>query len=125
MEEEMSIEKLLRAELIIMEYLWKKDSIMSKKEIVKDIKQIYGWHKSTIKILLKGLVYKDYLDRYIIKFQSHYEIIIDKEDYYAFKKKVLKSSKSRKIMNSLTTVHKSISKERLDSIEESYKNLKE
>ncbi|EML6498775.1 TPA: BlaI/MecI/CopY family transcriptional regulator [Clostridioides difficile] len=125
MKEEMLVEKLLRAELIIMEYLWKKDSIMSKKEIITDIKQMYGWHKSTIKILLKRLLDKGYLARDIIKFQSHYKIIIDNEEYYAFKKKMLKSSKSRKIMHSLTTTHKNISKEKLDSLEEYYKNLKE
>ncbi|MDB3084734.1 BlaI/MecI/CopY family transcriptional regulator [Clostridioides difficile] len=125
MEEEMLIEKLLRAELIVMEYLWKKDSKMPKKEIVKDIKQMYGWHKSTIKTLLKRLVGKGYLARDIIKFQSHYKVIIDKEDYYAFKKRVLKSSKSREIMRSLTTTHKYISKDKLDSLEEYYRNLKE
>ncbi|EQF25587.1 penicillinase repressor family protein [Clostridioides difficile CD160] len=125
MEEEMLIEKLLRAELILMEYLWKKDSIISKKEIVKYIKQRYGWHKSTIKTLLKRLVDKGYLARDIIKFQSHYKITIDNEEYYAFKKKVLKSSKSRKIMRFLTTTHKSISKDKLDSLEEYYSNLKE
>ncbi|SJV43935.1 regulatory protein [Clostridioides difficile] len=97
MKEEILIEKLLRAEL----------------------------HKSTIKILLKRLVDKGYLARDIIKFQSHYKIIIDNEEYYAFKKKVLKSSKSRKIMRSLTTTHKNVSKEKLDSLEEYYKNLKE
>ncbi|MGO0903560.1 BlaI/MecI/CopY family transcriptional regulator [Clostridioides difficile] len=125
MKEEMLVEKLLRAELIVMEYLWKKDSIMSKKEIVTDIKQMYGWHRSTIKILLKRLLDKGYLARDIIKFQSHYKIIIDNEEYYAFRKKVLKSSKSRKIMRSLTTTHKNVSKEKLDSLEEYYKNLKE
>ncbi|MGS5515318.1 BlaI/MecI/CopY family transcriptional regulator [Clostridioides difficile] len=125
MKEEMLVEKLLRAELIVMEYLWKKDSKMSKKEIVKDITQMYGWHKSTIKTLLKGLLDKGYLARDIIKFQSHYKIIIDNEEYYVFKKKVLKSSKSRKIMRSLTTMHKNVSKEKLDSLEEYYRNLKE
>ncbi|EAA0003590.1 BlaI/MecI/CopY family transcriptional regulator, partial [Clostridioides difficile] len=92
MKEEILIEKLLRAELIVMEYLWKKDTLMPKKEIVKEIKQIYGWHKSTIKILLKRLVAKRYLARYIISSQSHYKII-DSKEYYTFKKKVLKSSK--------------------------------
>ncbi|KPI46813.1 BlaI/MecI/CopY family transcriptional regulator [Clostridioides difficile] len=125
MKEEMLVEKLLRAELIVMEYLWKKDSKMPKKEIVKDITQMYGWHKSTIKTLLKRLLDKGYLARDIIKFQSHYKIIIDNEEYYAFKKKVLKSSKSRKIMRSLTTTHKNVSKEKLDSLEEYYRNLKE
>lgn len=125
MEEEILIEKLLRAELIIMKYLWKKDSIMSKKEIIKDIKQIYRWHKSTIKILLKRLVDKGYLARYIIKFQYHYKVIIDNEKYYTFRKKALKASRSIKIMHSFTTIHKFISKDKLGSIEESYKNLKE
>ncbi|MER0278617.1 BlaI/MecI/CopY family transcriptional regulator [Clostridioides difficile] len=41
---------------------------MSKKEIIKDIKQIYRWHKRTIKILLRRLVDKCYLARDIIKF---------------------------------------------------------
>lgn len=125
MKEEVLIEKLLRAELIVMEYLWKKDYLMPKKEIVKEMRRVCGWHKSTIKILLKRLVEKGYLARDIIKFQSHYKIIIDNEEYYAFKKKVLKSSKSRKIMRSLTTTHKNVSKEKLDSLEEYYKNLKE
>ncbi|PBF58712.1 BlaI/MecI/CopY family transcriptional regulator [Clostridioides difficile] len=114
MKEEILIEKLLRAELIVMEYLWKKDTLMPKKEIVKEIKQIYGWHKSTIKILLKRLVDKRYLARYIINFQSYYKIIIDSKEYYTFKKKILKSRKSIKIMHSLTTIHKNVSKEHLD-----------
>ncbi|CZR79868.1 TPA: BlaI/MecI/CopY family transcriptional regulator [Clostridioides difficile] len=125
MKEEILIEKLLRAELIVMEYLWKKDTLMPKKEIVKEIKQIYGWHKSTIKILLKRLVDKRYLARYIINFQSYYKIIIDSKEYYTFKKKVLKSSKSIKIMHSLTTIHKNVSKEKLDLLDEYYRNLKE
>ncbi|HFL2397016.1 TPA: BlaI/MecI/CopY family transcriptional regulator [Clostridioides difficile] len=125
MKEEILIEKLLRAELIVMEYLWKKDTLMPKKEIVKEIKQIYGWHKSTIKILLKRLVDKRYLARYIINFQSYYKIIIDSKEYYTFKKKVLKSSKSIKIMHSLTTIHKNVSKEKLDILDEYYRNLKE
>ncbi|AXU30933.1 TPA: BlaI/MecI/CopY family transcriptional regulator [Clostridioides difficile] len=125
MKEEILVEKLLRAELIVMEYLWKKDSLVTKKEIVKEMRQVYRWHKSTIKILLKRLVDKGYLARDIIKFQSHYKIIIDNKEYYAFKKKVLKSSKSRKIMRSLTTTHKSISKEKLDALEEYYRNLEE
>ncbi|WP_131077561.1 BlaI/MecI/CopY family transcriptional regulator [Clostridioides difficile] len=125
MKEEILVEKLLRAELIVMEYLWKKDSLVTKKEIVKEMRQVYRWHKSTIKILLKRLVDKGYLARYIIKFQSYYKIIIDNKEYYAFKKKVLKSSKSRKIMRSLTTTHKSISKEKLDALEEYYRNLEE
>ncbi|WP_131027801.1 BlaI/MecI/CopY family transcriptional regulator [Clostridioides difficile] len=125
MKEEILIEKLLRAELIVMEYLWKKDTLVPKKEIVKEIKQIYGWHKSTIKILLKRLVDKRYLARYIIKFQSHYKIIIENKENYTFKKKVLKSSKSIKIMRSLTTTHKNVSKEKLDLLDEYYRNLKE
>ena len=125
MKEEILIEKLLRAELIVMEYLCKKDTLMPKKEIVKEIKQIYGWHKSTIKILLKRLVAKRYLARYIINFQYHYKIIIDNKEYYTFKKKVLKSGKSIKIMRSLTTTHKNVSKEKLDLLDEYYRNLKE
>ncbi|PBF64730.1 BlaI/MecI/CopY family transcriptional regulator [Clostridioides difficile] len=125
MKEEILVEKLLRAELIVMEYLWKKDSLVTKKEIVKEMRQVYRWHKSTIKILLKRLVDKGYLARDIIKFQSHYKIIIDNKEYYAFKKKVLKSSKSRKIMRSLTTIHKNVSKEKLDLLDEYYRNLKE
>ena len=125
MKEEILVEKLLRAELIVMEYLWKKDTLMPKKKIVKEIKQIYGWHKSTIKILLKRLVDKRYLARYIINFQSYYKIIIDNKEYYTFKKKVLKSSKSIKIMHSLTTIHKNVSKEKLDLLDEYYRNLKE
>lgn len=125
MEEEILIEQLVRAEFVVMCYLWEKDSLISKKEIIRDIKQIYGWHKSTIKIILKGLICKDFLARDIIRFQSHYKIIITSEEYDTFKKKVLKSTKNRKIIRSLTTTHKSISKEKLYYLEEYYRNFEE
>lgn len=125
MEEEILIEGLVRAEFMVMNYLWEKDSLTSKKEIIRDIKQMYGWNKSTIKIVLKGLIYKGFLARNIIKLQSHYKIIIASEEYDTFKKKVLKPTKNRKIIRSLTTIHKSISKEKLDYLEEYYRNLKE
>ncbi|WP_272865927.1 hypothetical protein [Clostridioides difficile] len=35
MKEEILIEKLLRVELIVMEYLWKKDTLMPKKKNCK------------------------------------------------------------------------------------------
>ncbi|MGO0862073.1 BlaI/MecI/CopY family transcriptional regulator, partial [Clostridioides difficile] len=76
-----------------------------------------------IKTVLKGLIYKDFLTRDIIKFQSYYKIIIASEEYDTFKKKVLKSTKNRKIICSLTTIHKPISKEQLDYLEEYYRNL--
>ncbi|MGX9755850.1 BlaI/MecI/CopY family transcriptional regulator [Clostridioides difficile] len=123
MEEELLIEGLLKSELVVMNYLWEKDSLTSKKEIIRDINKMYGWHKSTIKTVLKGLIYKDFLTRDIIKFQSYYKIIIASEEYDTFKKKVLKSTKNRKIICSLTTIHKPISKEQLDYLEEYYRNL--
>ncbi|MDB0438520.1 BlaI/MecI/CopY family transcriptional regulator [Clostridioides difficile] len=125
MEEELLIEGLLKSEFVVMDYLWEKDSLTSKKEIIRDIKQMYGWHKSTIKIVLKGLIYKGFLARDIIRFQSYYKIIIASEEYDIFKKKVLKSTKNRKIICSLTTIHKSISKEQLDYLEEYYRNIDE
>ncbi|MCC0667498.1 BlaI/MecI/CopY family transcriptional regulator [Clostridioides sp. ZZV14-6153] len=125
MEEEILIEGLVRAEFVVMNYLWEKGSLISKKEIIRDIKQMYGWHKSTIKIVLKGLICKDFLAREIIRFQLHYKIIITSEEYDIFNKKVLKSTKNRKIIHSLTTIHKPVSKEKLDYLEEYYRNLEE
>ncbi|MCC0634163.1 BlaI/MecI/CopY family transcriptional regulator [Clostridioides sp. ZZV15-6388] len=125
MEEEILIEGLVRVEFVVMNYLWEKGSLISKKEIIRDIKQMYGWHKSTIKIVLKGLICKDFLAREIIRFQSHYKIIITSEEYDTFNKKVLKSTKNRKIIHSLTTIHKPMSKEKLDYLEEYYRNLEE
>ncbi|MGX9755759.1 BlaI/MecI/CopY family transcriptional regulator [Clostridioides difficile] len=125
MGEETLIEGLARAEFVVMNYLWEKDSLTSKKEIIREIKQMCGWHRSTIKIVLKRLIYKGFLARDIIRFQSYYKIIIDSEEYDAFSKKVLKSTKNRRIIRSLTTTHKSISNEKLDKLEEYYRNLEE
>lgn len=110
---------------MVMNYLWEKSSLTSKKEIIRDIKQMYGQHKSTLKIVLKGLIFKGFLARDIIRFQLYYKIIITSEEYDTFKKKVLKSTKNRKIIHSLTTIHKPMSKEKLDYLEEYYRNLEE
>lgn len=125
MKDDALVEQLLRGELILMEYLWKKDSLISKKQIINDMKQMYGWHKSTITTLLKRLLEKGFLAKDIIKFRSHYKIIIGNKEYYTFKKKVLKSKKNRKIIRSLSTSHKPISRERLNQLEEYFINLKE
>ncbi|WLD28681.1 MULTISPECIES: hypothetical protein [unclassified Clostridioides] len=42
MEEEILIEGLVRVEFMVMNYLWEKGSLTSKKEIIRDIKQMYG-----------------------------------------------------------------------------------
>ncbi|HDN3384564.1 TPA: transcriptional regulator, partial [Clostridioides difficile] len=51
MKQQEVVNKLRRGELMLMEYLWRKNSILSKKEIIEAMKKRYKWRKSTTEIL--------------------------------------------------------------------------
>ncbi|NMS91402.1 transcriptional regulator [Clostridioides difficile] len=81
MKEEIIISKLRRGELMLMEYLWRKKSILYKKEIIEAMKNRYKWRKSTTKILLKRLVKMKVLKKKIVSFKSDYEVLVTKKEY--------------------------------------------
>ncbi|HGZ2560252.1 TPA: BlaI/MecI/CopY family transcriptional regulator [Clostridioides difficile] len=54
----MLIQSLKRGELIVMKIFWKRNSRISRKEIIRICNEKHKWQKSTTKILLKRLVKK-------------------------------------------------------------------
>ncbi|EMJ5874621.1 BlaI/MecI/CopY family transcriptional regulator [Clostridioides difficile] len=81
MEQQEVVNKLRRGELMLMEYLWRKKSILSKKEIVEAMKNRYKWRKSTTEILLKRLVKMKTLKKKRVGFQFSYEVLVTKKEY--------------------------------------------
>ncbi|BDE77329.1 transcriptional regulator [Clostridioides difficile] len=81
MEQQDVIDKLRRGELMLMEYLWRKKTILSKKEIIEAMKKRYKWRKSTTEILLKRLVKMKTLKKKRISFQFSYEVLVTKKEY--------------------------------------------
>ncbi|EGT3849444.1 BlaI/MecI/CopY family transcriptional regulator [Clostridioides difficile] len=81
MEQQEVVSKLRRGELMLMEYLWRKKSILSKKEIIEAMKDRYKWRKSTTEILLKRLVKMKTLKKKRVGFQFSYEVLVTKKEY--------------------------------------------
>ncbi|MDE3711493.1 BlaI/MecI/CopY family transcriptional regulator [Clostridioides difficile] len=81
MKQQEVVNKLRRGELMLMEYLWRKNSILSKKEIIEAMKKRYKWRKSTTEILLKRLVKMKTLKKKRIGFQFSYEVLVTKKEY--------------------------------------------
>ncbi|NMS91926.1 transcriptional regulator, partial [Clostridioides difficile] len=81
MEQQEVIAKLRRGELMLMEYMWRKKSILSKKEIILAMQERYKWRKSTTEILLKRLVKMKVLKKKRIGFQFSYEVLLTKKEY--------------------------------------------
>ncbi|OYO86886.1 transcriptional regulator, partial [Clostridioides difficile] len=71
MEQQEVIDKLHRGELMLMEYMWRKKSILSKIEIIKVMQERYKWRKSTTEILLKRLVKMKILNKKRVGFKSN------------------------------------------------------
>ncbi|MFL8713055.1 BlaI/MecI/CopY family transcriptional regulator [Clostridioides sp. GD02377] len=107
MEQQEVANKLRRGELILMEYLWRKKSVLSKKEIIEAMQQRYGWHKSTIEILLKRLVNMKTLKKKRISFHIYYEVLINKKEYLNARKEGRKENKyDNFFIRIFTTEHK-------------------
>ncbi|EII6780947.1 TPA: BlaI/MecI/CopY family transcriptional regulator [Clostridioides difficile] len=81
MEQQEVVNKLRRGELMLIEYLWRKKSILSKKEIIEAMKDRYKWRKSTTEILLKRLVKMKTLKKKRVGFQFSYEVLVTKKEY--------------------------------------------
>ena len=66
----MLIQSLKRGELIVMKIFWKRNSRISRKEIIRICNEKHKWQKSTTKILLKRLVKKEFYLREL-KFSTY------------------------------------------------------
>lgn len=107
MEQQEVTDKLRRGELMLMEYMWRKKSILSKKEIIEAMKQRYNWRKSTTEILLKRLVKMKTLKKKVVSFQSNYEVLVTKKEYLNARKEERDTSKyDNFFIKIFTTIHK-------------------
>ncbi|WP_131067623.1 BlaI/MecI/CopY family transcriptional regulator [Clostridioides difficile] len=107
MEQQEVVNKLRRGELMLMEYLWRKKSILSKKEIIEAMKDRYKWRKSTTEILLKRLVKMKTLKKKRIGFQFSYEVLVTKKEYLDVIKEEKDVSKYDNFFTQVfTTIHK-------------------
>ncbi|HBF4581519.1 TPA: BlaI/MecI/CopY family transcriptional regulator [Clostridioides difficile] len=107
MEQQEVVNKLRRGELMLMEYSWRKKSILSKKEIIEAMKDRYKWRKSTTEILLKRLVKMKTLKKKRIGFQFSYEVLVTKKEYLNAIKEDRKVTKYDSFfIRMFTTMHK-------------------
>ncbi|MBG0220009.1 BlaI/MecI/CopY family transcriptional regulator [Clostridioides difficile] len=107
MEQQEVVNKLHRGELMMMEYLWRKKSVLSKKEIIEAMKDRYKWRKSTTEILLKRLVKMKTLKRKRIGFQFSYEVLINKKEYLNARKEERDTSKYENLfIRMFSTLHR-------------------
>ena len=107
MKQQEVVNKLRRGELMLMEYLWRKNSILSKKEIIEEMKEKYKWRKSTTEILLKRLVKMKTLKKKRIGFQFSYEVLVTKKEYLNAIKEDRKVTKYDSFfIRMFTTMHK-------------------
>ncbi|EGT3654694.1 TPA: BlaI/MecI/CopY family transcriptional regulator [Clostridioides difficile] len=107
MEQQDVIDKLRRGELMLMEYLWSKKTVLSKKEIIEAMKEKYKWRKSTTEILLKRLVKMKTLKKKRISFQFSYEVLVTKKEYLNAIKEDRKVTKYDSFfIRMFTTMHK-------------------
>ncbi|AKP44628.1 regulatory protein [Clostridioides difficile] len=81
----MLIQSLKRGELIVMKIFWKRNSRISRKEIIRICNEKHKWQKSTTKILLKRLVKKRVLLKRIKIFHIYYIPIVTEKEYFKYK----------------------------------------
>jgi len=99
--------KLRRGELMLMEYMWREKSTLSKKEIEVAMKEKYKWRKSTTEILLGRLVKMRILKKKRIGFQLNYEVLVTKKEYLDVIKEEKDVSKYDNFFTQVfTTIHK-------------------
>ncbi|HBF0844464.1 TPA: BlaI/MecI/CopY family transcriptional regulator [Clostridioides difficile] len=107
MEQQEVVNKLRRGELMLMEYLWRKKTVLSKKEIIEAMKEKYKWRKSTTEILLKRLVRMKILKRKIVGFNFNYALLVTKKEYLDVIKEEKDVSKYDNFFTQVfTTIHK-------------------
>ncbi|HFL3607144.1 TPA: BlaI/MecI/CopY family transcriptional regulator [Clostridioides difficile] len=126
MEQQEVVNKLRRGELMLMEYLWSKKTVLSKKEIIEAMKEKYKWRKSTTEILLKRLVRMKILKRKIVSFNFNYALLVTKKEYLNARKEERDTSKYENIfIRAFTTIHRKeeMTEEQIKAFIESMQDL--
>lgn len=107
MEQQEVVNKLRRGELMLMEYMWRKKTILSKKEIILAMQERYKWRKSTTEILLKRLVKMKILNKKRVNFKLNYEVLVNKKEYLnARKEEGYTSRYNNFFIRIFSTIHK-------------------
>ncbi|MCC0686366.1 BlaI/MecI/CopY family transcriptional regulator [Clostridioides sp. ZZV14-6345] len=81
------IQKIPKAELKIMRFIWEKNSEVTSKEVIKAMENEYGWKQTTTLTLLSRLVKKEFLLAEKIDRYTHYKIIVENREYLNFETK--------------------------------------
>ncbi|EII6834430.1 BlaI/MecI/CopY family transcriptional regulator (plasmid) [Clostridioides difficile] len=102
----MLIQSLKRGELIVMKIFWKRNSRISRKEIIRLCNEKYSWRKSTTKILLKRLVKKRVLLKRIKFFHIYYIPIVSEKEYIKCKMNNLEPNYLGYFVRLMSTAHK-------------------
>ncbi|CZR98704.1 Penicillinase repressor [Clostridioides difficile] len=125
-QQEIITSKLRRGELMLMEYLWRKKSVLSKREIIEAMKKRYKWRNSTTEILLKRLVKMKTLKKKRIGFQFNYEVLVTKKEYLnAIKEERDISKYDNFFIRMFTTIHRKeeMTEEQIKAFIESMQDL--
>ncbi|HBF0343865.1 TPA: BlaI/MecI/CopY family transcriptional regulator [Clostridioides difficile] len=83
----MDIPKIPQTELKVMKFIWKKNDIVTSKEVAKAMEFEYSWKMTTTLTILSRLVIKRFLASERIGRITHYTILITKKDYKVFETK--------------------------------------
>ncbi|CZR99249.1 Penicillinase repressor [Clostridioides difficile] len=81
------IQKIPKAELKVMRFIWEKNSEVTSKEVIKAMENEYGWKQTTTLTLLSRLVKKEFLLAEKIDRYTHYKIIVENREYLNFETK--------------------------------------
>lgn len=78
------MQKIPKAELKVMKFIWVKNDIVTSKEVVEAMEHDCNWKATTTLTVLSRLVNKRFLSSERIKRMAHYTILITKQEYKVF-----------------------------------------
>ncbi|MGO0988113.1 BlaI/MecI/CopY family transcriptional regulator [Clostridioides difficile] len=78
------MQKIPKAELKVMKFIWSKNDIVTSKEVVEAMEIECGWKITTTLTIISRLVNKRFLSAERIKRITHYTILITKQEYKVF-----------------------------------------
>ncbi|HBF4081674.1 TPA: BlaI/MecI/CopY family transcriptional regulator [Clostridioides difficile] len=83
----MRIQKIPKAELKIMKFIWEKNNEVTSKEVIEAMEKEYNWKQTTTLTLLSRLIKKEFLLAEKIDRCTHYKIIVENREYLNFETK--------------------------------------
>ncbi|MCC0697242.1 BlaI/MecI/CopY family transcriptional regulator [Clostridioides sp. ES-S-0048-02] len=97
----MSIQKIPKSELKIMKFIWKLNTDLSSKDVIKAMEYEYDWKSTTTLTLLSKLVKRGFLEADKINKITHYKILTTKKAYLQFATRQFLDTVHSGSMNSL------------------------